>query len=81
MNIDQKQKQQTGSTEFLNFSDALHHLRWGEKIARRCWGTGPYVYAEYINGEENRLKYVGPNGPTNNWLHGVDIMAEDWYVI
>jgi len=73
MNIDQSNN--NGSTEFLNFSEALNHLRWGEKIARRSWRSNKYAEAVYRN-SETTLRVIEGLGPTN-----VDIMAEDWYVL
>ncbi len=75
MNIDQ-----TGSTDFLNFSEALHHLRWGDKIARRIWSTGQYVQATYTMGD-TALRVVGGPRFERGKLTGTEIMAEDWYVV
>lgn len=74
MNIDQNTK--CGSTEFLNFSDALNHLRWGEKIARRGWIKNKYAKAVYGGTQPTQLTIRGGFN-----LSGLDIMAEDWYVL
>lgn len=74
MNIDLNTK--CGSTEFLNFSDALNHLRWGEKIARRGWRKKKYAKAVYGGTSPTHLTIVNGFG-----LSGADIMAEDWYVL
>ena len=78
MNIDQNQ--QNGSTEFLNFSDALNHLRWGEKIARRKW-KGTYIKVVYGATFTSFRLYDYHGYGIRNSLVGEDIMAEDWYVV
>jgi hypothetical protein len=69
------------TTEFLNFSDALHHLRWGSKIARRSWPTGSYIHLNY----DFRTVYAYPAdsncGPVLWHTAPSDIVAEDWYVV
>ena len=72
------QNPQNGSTNFLNFSDALHHLRWGEKIARRAW-SGSYVEVEYY--EKETTLYIEDMYGRSYRISGEDIMAEDWYVV
>ena len=79
MNTDQNTK--CGSTEFLNFSDALNHLRWGDRIARRNWAKGEYVRALYESGPVSLRRYAGRFGGSQRSLIGSDIMAEDWYVL
>lgn len=68
-----------GSTEFLNFSDALHHLRWGEKVARRSWPEDTWLEIVYGHNETRLWKIEGLG--TNRWVHGIDLIAEDWYVV
>ena len=68
-----------GTTEFLNFSDALNYLRWGERIARRSW-VRKYVVADYSGQTAGLIvRYNGANIRTT--LSGTDLMAEDWYVL
>jgi hypothetical protein len=77
MNIDQSNN---ASTEFLNFSEALHHLRWGDKIARRKWTRNRHVQAQY--GQDiTGIAVITPGFTTHYRLGGSDIMAEDWYVV
>lgn len=78
MNIDQSQPK--SATEFLNFSDALHHLRWGERIARRTWNNGRYVEAKYDGTTALRVK-DRDGSHIAGYLFGTDLMAEDWYVL
>lgn len=69
------------NTEFLNFSDALHHARWGEKLARRVW-HGEYYVVVYGNGSPYLEKRNGWNDrPMSTNVGGTDLMAEDWYVL
>ena len=75
MNIDHH-----GSTEFLNFSDALHHLRWGEKIARRVWTDGKCVEVRYDE-EETHLYISGGYRLDRMKLAGFEVLAEDWFVL
>jgi len=78
MNTDQKN---TGTSNFLNFSDALNHLRWGDRIARRSWRKGQSAVVDYRNGDATiRVEGTG-HGSVANFLSGVDILAEDWYVL
>lgn len=77
MNIDLSLSK--GTTEFLNFSDALHHLRWGERIARRSWEK-MYVVVTYYDLNPS-IKVVSNDGLIGTSLSGRDIMAEDWYVL
>jgi hypothetical protein len=76
MNTDQNIK--CGSTEFLNFSDALHHLRWGDKIARRAWKGEMYLHIDYI--KRRIIVYIDGRVPTV-WSGNEGILAEDWYVL
>jgi len=71
-----------GSTEFLNFSDALHHLRWGNNISRREWKGGAELVMNY-NGEVPDFVVVYNHSPRGMdiSLESRDIMAEDWYVV
>jgi hypothetical protein len=75
-------KPQSATTEFLNFSDALHHLRWGERVARRVWSSGHYVEVLYTNVESPRLLIKNRLAQTTMMhIGGHDLMAEDWYVL
>ena len=77
MNIDPN-----GSTEFLNFSDALNHIRWGEKIARRRWANDIYVVVIYKkHGAPTLVKQSQIAGLISSSIHGSDLLAEDWYVL
>jgi hypothetical protein len=83
MNIGQRSPNQNnaGSTQFLNFSDALNHLRWGDRIARRNWRKGQSVVVDYRHPDATiRVENKG-YGYTDNYLSGADILAEDWYVL
>ena len=79
MNTDQSNT--NGSTQFLNFSDALNHLRWGEKIARRQWRSGSYLKAAY-GGRRTGIEKRDSYGDllTRN-VSGIDVMAGDWFVL
>lgn len=81
MNIEQA-THNSGTSEFLNFSDALHHLRWGRKIARRSWPAGSFLKAIYNTGATYIIRgdSIGRiSGPTS--VSGEEIMAEDWFVV
>jgi hypothetical protein len=82
MNIGQRNPNQNdaGSTQFLNFSDALHYLRWGERIARRSWPQGKSVVVDYRT-EATFLVETTQSCNVLRYLTGTDILAEDWYVL
>ena len=83
MNIGQRNPNQnnTGSTQFLNFSDALNHLRWGDRIARRSWRKGQSAVVDYRDPDATiRVEGTG-HGSEANFHSGADILAEDWYVL
>jgi hypothetical protein len=66
-----------GSSNFLNFSDALNHLRWGDRIARRGWKG--HIILNYTDRPAPFLACTGgwmPWSPTS-----AEILAEDWYVL
>lgn len=67
-----------GTTEFLNFSDALNHLRWGERIARRLWNGEMYLRLDY--NKHRIILYIEDRVPIT-WSGGADLLAEDWYVL
>ena len=70
-----------GSTQFLNFSDALNHLRWGDCIARRSWPKGQTVVVDYrISPATIRVEGTG-RGIAEHFLSGSNLLAEDWYVV
>jgi hypothetical protein len=78
MNIDLNNN--NGSTEFLNFSEALNHLRWGDCIARRSWPEGDCAMASY-HSTPTGLVVVRRRGSMQANMEGEDIMAEDWFVL
>lgn len=67
------------SSNFLNFSEALYALRWGDKIARRSWGfDGQYLSLDYD--AETIRWHMG--SLYHCWTATPDqILAEDWYVV
>ena len=72
----------TGSTEFLNFSEALNHLRWGEKVARRSWDTGSYLRVNYRRDRSRIEVTVAAIRRTIEWNNNCEaLLAEDWYVV
>lgn len=75
MNTDQNK----GSTEFLNFSDALHHLRWGERIARREWKGEMHLWLDYSS--HRILLYIEGRVPLIWSSNSECVLAEDWYVV
>ena len=81
MNLDQKNN--NGSTEFLNFSDALNYLRWGERIARRTWKPDSYLKANYTGGRSRIELFVKriSSWPVEWRDNCEDLLAEDWYVL
>jgi hypothetical protein len=76
MNTDQNK----GTTQFLNFSDALNHLRWGERIARREWKGEMYLWLDYSPERHHILLYIEGRVPIT-WSGNAGILAEDWYVL
>jgi hypothetical protein len=80
-------------SEYLNFGEALEHLKRGKRVAREGWnGKGMWLQAIPANG------YMISNGPTNPTLPWIgmktaddkfvpwvasqtDILAEDWRVV
>jgi hypothetical protein len=81
MNIDLNNN--NGSSEFLNFSEALNHLRWGERIARRTWREGKYIFMEYRNDHAPAVRIkTGYTTTHSTWAPCQEtILAEDWYVL
>jgi hypothetical protein len=74
MNIDLNNN--NGSTEFLNFSEGLNHLRWGDRVARRGWQEGRYIQLRYP--DMTILHFSGFGAWQTSQK---DILAEDWYVV
>lgn len=73
--------EQTRSTQYLNFSDALHHLRWGERVARRTWSPGYYIKVAYHR-SSTRIMHHSPYAAPEGWrVPSTQLMAEDWYVL
>ncbi len=71
-----------GSSNCLNFSDALTHLRWGDRVARRIWKDGIYLHTVYRNDGSAFVEMAHPQqGAINTMISGTHIMAEDRYVI
>jgi hypothetical protein len=71
-----------GTTEFLNFSAALNHLRWGDKIARRVWQPGIYLKVDYHGRAAPRIMVHDPAMVPGVWAGPSGaILAEDWYVV
>jgi hypothetical protein len=71
----------TGTSNFLNFSDALNHLRWGERIARRKWLPGEYIQMDY-NGDRTTIFFHDEYCADDDWEPSPRmILAEDWYVV
>jgi len=73
----------TGSRQFLNFSEALNHLRWGERIARRSWNKDRYIQIQYRpTDNDNRIICYPDYCVPSLWNCTVpEILAEDWYVL
>lgn len=70
------------TTQFLNFSDALNHLRWGERIARRTWKTGSYLKINYTPPRSRIELCVADVGRSMEWYNNCEaLLAEDWYVL
>ena len=70
----------TGSRQFLNFSEALYHLRWGERVSRRTWG-GYWLKMDYSQ-DPPRILYYPRDAVPVVWACGQShIIAEDWYVL
>lgn len=68
-----------GSTNFLNFSDALNHLRWGERVARRTW---KHANLKLHYPEMNILAHNREYDINLQWTPTQsEILAEDWYVL
>jgi len=77
----------SGSTEFLNFSEALNHLRWGERVSRRGWNEkNQFIKLQYPD-EHSKMRhpyiYIAPvNRVLVPWTPTqTDLLAEDWYVL
>ena len=85
MNIDQSNN--NGSTEFLNFSEALNHLRWGDRIARRGWnGKGMCIQIQYPDVHSKMKRPYIYMTPVDSicvpWVASqTDLLAEDWFVL
>jgi len=64
------------SSNFLNFSEALYALRWGDKIARRSWDfDGQYLSLDY---SAHTIRWQ----TGDRWLPmSNELFAEDWYVV
>ncbi len=82
-----------GDNQSLTFSDALHMLKLGKKVARKGWnGSGLWLEVQrpdanskmtlpyiFISYPENAKTTPGAKCP---WLASqTDLMAEDWTVI
>lgn len=76
-----------GSTEFLNFSDALNHLRRDDRITRRGWnGKGMHIAIQYPDPNSKMKRpyiYMYPiDGMLVPWVASqTDLLAEDWFVL
>lgn len=71
----------TGTSNFLNFSDALNHLRWGERVARRTWIPGEYIMIDYHE-QPPYIVFYNEWGNVDEWWPSARmILAEDWYVV
>jgi len=71
----------TGTSNFLNFSDALNHLRWGERVARRKWQEEEFIQIDY-NVSPACLFFHDEWGNEDDWNPSERmILAEDWYVL
>lgn len=69
----------SGTTEFLNFSDALHYLRWGERVSRRAWKGTKTIRVKY--GQKPRL-ISSTRYSDSLWVpDSACLLAEDWYVV
>ena len=74
------------STNFLNFAQAMEHLRWGEKIARRPWQTGSHIQIDYnvTPPVVPRIVLRVPNDGVvieDFALPSRHVLAEDWFVV
>jgi hypothetical protein len=72
---------QNGTSEFLNFSDALNHLRWGERLARRQWRQGEWIQIDY-NTTPTTIFFHDRFENEDDWCPSPRMLiAEDWYVV
>lgn len=72
----------TGTSNFLNFSEALNHLRWGERVARRKWREGQFIQVDYTSEPKAHIFYHDEFGNEDDWEPSDRmILAEDWYVL
>ncbi|MEN6536664.1 MAG: DUF2829 domain-containing protein [Bryobacteraceae bacterium] len=82
-----------GDDQALNFGDAIHFLKKGEKLARAGW-NGKGMWLEMQRPDENSkmtLPYVYLNYPCDSihtpgarvpWLASqTDMLAEDWLIV
>jgi len=82
-----------GPVQALSFSDALHMLKLGKKVARTGWnGSGLWLEVQFPDAHSKMtLPYIFINYPDNAkttpgarcpWLASqTDLMAEDWAVV
>jgi hypothetical protein len=75
-----------GSSNFLNFSDALNHLRWGERLARRGWSGRANIKINYVPESASAKPRIertrsGDRYSERWYPTQTDILAEDWYVL
>ena len=76
-----------GSTEFLNFSEALNYLRWGDRVARRGWNDKNMHIAVQYPDQNSKMGrpyiYMVPvDSVPIPWVASqADILAEDWYAL
>ena len=82
-----------GQVQALSFSDALHMLKLGKKVARTGWnGSGLWLEVQRPDAHSKMtLPYIFINYPDNSkttpgarcpWLASqTDLMAEDWVVV
>lgn len=71
------------STQFLNFAEAMNHLRWGEKLARRNWQPGSHIQIDYEAQPPCLVLRVAHIDMvrTRCELPSHHLLAEDWYVV
>lgn len=79
----------------MNFSEALIHLKYGEKVTRDGWygrrvlkGGAMYVYLVPVHPRDNEVTTVDtfvmqtPDGEQVAWSASqTDLLATDWFIL